>query len=290
MRPTSFSQKLTTRMRRLVAVVTVAMLVSLSGVHAGAAPSSQNAPRHHHSLQPMAVQFNARGGNGNAFTGFNVNVAHTQTNNVWTRLVSRGPHVATVGLNELCITQYQMIVWQTAAHGFPYGYAWHPAHNTTALHDSCGDQFGIAALVNGGRVGNPVEGPYVNQTGSATRGVACAANLFYWSCSTHLHPNNTSVTRLQEEEYRNITAFLSSAPKQTFAAGDFNIPYSSSALWYVAWSFGNGFAEADYPSNRATHGLGKIDYLFRKHPAGWSHPPYIADVSWSDHHWLQGYL
>lgn len=279
---------------KLTTGVVVALILTSVGAAGGSqSEASTSVRRTHYSLQPMSIQFNTKGGGGNAFIYYNANVADTSSNNAWTRLNARGAHVATVSLNELCFTQYQRILWMTAVAGYPYGEAFFAQATTSVakpLRSECGASYGTAALVNGGRVGNPAIGPYVAQSGSEARGVACVRNYFYWSCSTHLHPGNTATTGDQEAEFRGVAAFLASGGFQTFAAGDFNIPYPSMGLRYVAWSFGNGFVEADHSLNRSTHASGKIDYLFRKSPGSWSHGAYVTSVSWSDHDWLQGYL
>lgn len=284
-------------MKRRVAIATLvaaALLAATFGVPPSIAYSVEEPTRlagaraSGYLLRPMSIQFNAKGGGGNAYTNYNLSVVDTTSNNLWTRLVARGSNVGTISLNEMCWSQYQRVVWELAVAGYAYGSSFF-VQAAGGLRAECGGKFGAVAMVNGGQVGSPVNSPYVAQSGEL-RGAVCVKNSFYWSCATHLKPGNTQTTEDQETEYRNIVAFLASGGFQTFAGGDFNINYPSTGLRYVAWTYGNGFVEADSPANTSTNSGGKIDYVFRKWPAVWSLSAYVTTVSWSDHSWLQGYL
>lgn len=201
--------------------------------------------------------------------------------------------MAAASLNELCWTQYQAIVFFTALSGNPYGSGFFTqvlSVPSKPLHVNCGERYGTAALVNGGSTGSPAVWAYDEQSGE-TRGVACVRNLFHWSCSTHLAPGATGLQ--QSAEYLDFVNLLAFNGTPVYAAGDFNIVYAPTFpenLWYVAWTYTSGFAEADFSLNRATFSSVKIDYAFRRNPASWSHSAYVAWFSISDHAWLQGYV
>lgn len=288
--------------RRLRSAGAAALIVALMLSWAGLRPPPRSidiAPVSHYQLTPHAIQFNAFGGSGNAFSNFNTKVASTSSNNVWTRLIARNNNAYTVSLNELCVTQFFIIAVKMSDAGYNYGYGWQAAINSTQLNDDCGDQYGNLAMVVGGASQAAAGGQFAAQKQGQPPGReeyrtwVCVRNIFFWSCSTHFHPAAAQYNP-QSAEYADIIAFLAGNGDMVFGAGDFN--YNPLQLAYFNYTFNKGFVEADQTQNRATldnqSALAyKIDYIFRKNPAAWSaHPAYILQESISDHKWLQGYL
>lgn len=69
-----------------------------------------------------AISLNIYGGLGNATTGFNASAALYQgSNTVQSRIKARWPHGYAVGLQEVCQSQYNTIIFELAIDGYTSG-------------------------------------------------------------------------------------------------------------------------------------------------------------------------
>lgn len=258
---------------------------------------------------PQVATFNIYGGNGNAYEGFNDEVAaYGGSNTVQTRTIARGSYQRALGLQEVCQTQYDEIMLELAvaknagqigsqalyivmrATIMPvFGYG------TDDLHAECGSWFGNMTMIRGSG-GTDADGWYTAQDGALTNGRArawqCVRTSFSF-CTTHLMNSNVTVAGNQLSEYHAVANFADGANglQATIVSGDFNLqPDHLGGLWHPGWAF-DGWTEADsdYPGESTTDDGRTLDYIFRR-PGTWSWDAYVVGHDDSDHDWKVGYL
>lgn len=111
-------------MRRLIVSILLATVMIIlpdspaGGRQARQVPNIGNAtfPSDHNYSAAQVVQFNIYGGNGNATSGYNTQVAPA----IVASIEARNPYPFMVGLNEVCQNQYNYLVWVLTADGYGY--------------------------------------------------------------------------------------------------------------------------------------------------------------------------
>lgn len=293
--------------RRVASALVALALVSLnwSGAPVAASPGSPTRPANHNYSAAQVVQFNMYGGNGNATTGYNTQVAPAIVNSI----KARNPYPFIVGLNEVCEAQYAHMSWVLAADGYGYnpGNPWgYSSGHTISLGDffgsqvgnvpptpACGAWYGNALFMRGGFTGGGGSGWYEHQRATNSgekRNWLCQTTGGPSVCITHLDSGPSIQTFAQAGTFRDIANYVSAAG--VYALGDFNyVPTDPNGSTDRFWWAATGFSEADgCCASRSTSDYGHLDYIWRKNLGGWPHPAYIANSNYSDHHWYQGYM
>lgn len=288
-------------LRRLaVAAVMVIAVLPFEGATAHAAPSQYLARSH-------VATWNIWGGAGNAYNGVNSLVApFGGSNTVQSRIMARWPHMAGLGLQEVCQAQYNAIrfelylsgYWLGGSTGGSGGYTDKyvmgiaSAVGTPAPHVSCGDWFGSAVYVRAASSGTG--GRFTAQMPPGSNRPTKYNYVCLWSllavCSAHLAPH--SVQSSQSSDLKNVGNFLAVyTGLRTFVVGDFN---AQPGLLTLSW-VGDGWRDADQHSGgmkATTHSGTVIDYVWSLNPSTWFTDAWVptSSLSLSDHYWKQGYF
>lgn len=257
--------------------------------------------------QAHVATWNIFGGNGNALTNFNANVAPIGgSNTVQTRVKSRWPYLYGLGLQEICESQYQTIRFELYVDGYWLGgsiggtqgfldklvLGLSPLIGTDSPSASCGSWFGSAVYIRGDAQGTGARFSSQippNSSHKARYQYICLWNT-YAVCSAHLAPH--SVQTYQSAELKTVANFLVGLGFRTYILGDFNV---SPGLLTMSWA-GDGWRDGDQYSGgldqATTHSGNIVDYVWSNSPSPWTADAWVphSSSSLSDHYWKQGYF
>lgn len=303
------TQSTSARWRIQVAVQIVVIAIGLVGAvpiasEAYPAPNKRLVQSSPYLERSHVITFNIRGGDGNAVTGYNADATlYNHTNTVQSRIRARWPYAQSIGLQEVCHSNWNLILLELAAFGYtagPGGYRWKSEVSlgmdgtvkvgTGNPSNACGDWYGNGVLVRGAITGSSSARYGSQQLGgyNEKRSWVCVYSL-YASCTTHLQAGDTSKTAQQASQYRDLANLHVGVGLTTFAGGDFN---SNPGLLTLGWAL-DSWSDPDQHSGgmQVTHGIGNVlDYIWKKNSSTWYADAYIGTAYWSDHHLKQGYF
>ncbi|HVL50581.1 MAG TPA: endonuclease/exonuclease/phosphatase family protein [Actinomycetota bacterium] len=196
-------------------------------------------------------------------------------------------------LNEVCLGQADRLVELLALRGFPVSGCFGATTRVSRCTTVSGERwYGNAVLTRGAGIGTPAMIRLPNRPGLAEQRsvISMAAEIRGVRAlvsATHLTPRTKDelYNRLQIAELASIQNQRALEGNVVVFGGDLNAaPSHLQELYQPA----GRFREVDYPRNRATYSIHKIDFIFLNVESFFGLSGKVTRSRWSDHRPLRG--
>jgi len=196
-------------------------------------------------------------------------------------------------LNEACLGQADRLVDQLALRGYEMNACFGATSRVSRCTTVSGERwYGNAVLSRGPGIGAPEKIPLPNRPGLAEQRsiISMAAEIRGVRAlvsATHLTPRSKDeqYNRLQVAELASIQNRRALEGNVVVFGGDLN---AAPAHVREAYQPAGRFREVDYPRNRATYSIHKIDFIFLNVESFFGLSGKVTRSRWSDHRPLRG--